>query len=215
MLDGLRRDEQCLEQSADYQRVVIWSEFDCYDQLTLLRLLAHYAAHRVPPRLELINVGAFPGAVRFIGLGQLPPEALRLLWSTRQAVTASQLSLGLAGWKALAHPDPRPLAGILGGGTPALPLLAPALHRHLRELPSLENGLGFTQQQALSLLASGPHSLNRIFGRLMYELDPLPGQGDAQMRDRVLPLGEVDSPLFTRRPGIDRDWYRDPSETRR
>lgn len=205
VLDGLRRDEQRLQESADYGRVVIWSEFDCYDQLVQLRLLAHYAAHRSPPRLELINVGGFPGAVRFIGLGQLPPEALRLLWSRRQAATTAQLSLGLAGWKALADPDPRALTAILRGGTPGLPLLAPALHRHLRELPSVENGLGFTQQQALSLLASRPHSLNHIFGRLTYELDPLPGQGDLQVRDRVLPMGQVETPLFTRQPGVDRE----------
>jgi len=205
VLEGLRRDEQRLQESANYERVVIWSEFDCYDQLTLLRLLGHYAAHRSPPRLELINVGAFPGAVRFIGLGQLPPEALRLLWPTRQAVDTAQLSLGLAGWKALADPDPRALAALLRRGTPGLPLLAPALHRHLQELPSLRNGLGFTQQQALSLLASGPHSLNHIFGRLTYELDPLPGQGDSQLRDRVLPMGEVENPLFTRQPGVDRE----------
>ena len=40
---------------------------------------------RRPRRLELINIGEFPGAVRFIGLGQLPPEALRMLWAKRRA----------------------------------------------------------------------------------------------------------------------------------
>ena len=205
MLSGLSRDEQRLHDSADYARVVIWSEFDVYDQLVLLRLLGHYAAHRRPPRIELINVGAFPGAVRFIGLGQLPPEALRLLWAQRQPVTAAQLSLGLAGWKALASDDPRPLAALMRGGTPELPLLAPALHRHLRELPAMENGLAFTQQMALALLADQPRSLFRLCGRLNYFVDPLPGQGDSQMLDRILPMGGVREPLFTREPGVDLD----------
>ena len=79
VLAGLQRDEQRLRDSADYERVVIWSEPDCYDQLVLVRLLAHYAIEPRPPRVELINVGDFPGATRFIGLGQLPPEALRAL----------------------------------------------------------------------------------------------------------------------------------------
>jgi hypothetical protein len=168
-----------------------------------LRLLGHYAAHRCPPRLELINVDAWPGAMRFIGLGQLPPEALRMLWSERQPVTAEQLSLGLAGWKALASEDPRALAALMRTGTPALPLLAPALHRHLRELPAVENGLGFTQQMALASLADEPRSLFRMLGRMTYFMDPLPGQGDSQMRDRVLPMGEVSTPLFARQPGVD------------
>jgi hypothetical protein len=205
LFDSLSRDEQRLHDSADYERVVIWSEFDVYDQLVLLRLLGHYAAHRRPPRIELVNVGAFPGAVRFIGLGQLPPEALRLLWTQREPVTIAQLSLGLAGWKALASSDPRALAVLMRSGTPQLPLLAPALHRHLRELPALENGLGFTQQMSLALLAEQPRSLFKLFGRLNYFVDPLPGQGDSQMLERVTPLGAVSMPLFSRAAGFDLD----------
>jgi hypothetical protein len=44
------------------------------------------------------------------------------------------LKLGLDAWRALVNPDPRPLAAIMRSGTPELPLLAKALHRHLREL---------------------------------------------------------------------------------
>jgi hypothetical protein len=130
---------------------------------------------------------------------------LRLLWLQRHEVTTAQLSLGLAGWKALASDDPRALAALMRGGTPELPLLAAALHRHLRELPSLENGLGFTQQMALALLADQSRSLFRLFGRMNYFVDPLPGQGDSQMRDRVLPMGAVSPPLFTRDGGVDLD----------
>lgn len=205
VLHGLARDEQRLRDSSDYERVVIWSEGDCYDQLVQLRLLGHYAADRSPARLELINVKDFPGGLRFIGLGQLPPEALRLLWEQRRPATTAQLSIGLAGWKGLASDDPRALAAIMRSGTPDLPLLAPALHRHLRELPSLENGLGFTQQMALTMLAEQPRSLNRMFGRMNYFVDPLPGQGDSQMRDRVLPMEQARERLFTREPGLDRE----------
>lgn len=205
VLDGLTRDEQRLRDSCDYERVVIWSEGDCYDQLALLRLLGHYAAALRPPRLELINVEDFPGGLRFIGLGQLPPEALPLLWNQRHPATNAQLSIGLAGWKALASDDPRALAAIMRSGTPDLPLLAPALHRHLRELPSLETGLGFTQQMALTMLAEQPHSLNQMFGRMTYAIDPLPGQGDSQMRDRVLAMEQARERVFTRQPGRDRE----------
>ena len=200
--DTLPGQEQLLD-SATFERVVIWSEFDCYDQLVLLRLLAHFAAHRSPTRLELINVGAFPGAARFIGLGQLPPEALRMLWTTRRPVTPGQLSLGLHGWTAFTSEDPRQLAALARGGTPELPLLAPALQRHLRELPALENGLGFTQQMALSLLYARPASLNELFAKMTHELDPLPGQGDLQVHDRVLPMIQARPPLLVPQPGTD------------
>ena len=62
-----------------YARVVIWTEHDSHDQLSLIRCLAHYARTGPPRVLELISVNHFPGSRRFIGLGQLPPEAMWLL----------------------------------------------------------------------------------------------------------------------------------------
>jgi len=62
-----------------YERIVFWFEHDSYDQLILARLLAHFASHELPKTLEMVSVNHYPGTVRFIGLGQLPPEAIRLL----------------------------------------------------------------------------------------------------------------------------------------
>lgn len=212
-LESLKEDERRLLESASYERVVIWSEGDCYDQLVLVRLLGHYAQAPRPPRLELVNRGDFPGAARFIGLGQLPPEALRLLWGTRTLARTAQLSLGLSAWRALTSPDPRALAALMRSGTPALPLLAPALHRHLAELPSMTHGLSFTQEMALTMLADGPAALNHLFGRMTLAVDPLPGQGDLQVRDRVLAMEGADTPLFTRSAGLDREGQARPPWT--
>jgi hypothetical protein len=84
-------------------------------------------------------------------------------------------------------------------------LLAPALLRHLRELPATTDGLSLTERLALELAAEAPISLNRMFGRMVYERDPLPGQGDAQMRDRVLGMEVEGARVFTREPGVDRE----------
>jgi hypothetical protein len=207
VLRGLQQAERRLLDSAAFERVVIWSERDCYDQLVLVRFLAHYATHARPRGLELVNVDEFPGGTRFIGLGQLPPEALRLLWKTREPVGEEQLALGLAAWRALVSPDPRALAAMARTGTPALPLLAPALQRHLSELPSVENGLSFTEQAVLEMLAEEAQSLSRIFARLNQVVDPLPGQGDLQVRDRVLDLELARERVFTRDAGVDREGH--------
>ena len=200
-LRGLEDSERVLHESAEYERVVIWSEHDCYDQLTLIRLLGHFALHRCPQRLELINTGNFPGAKRFIGLGELPPEALRMLWMTRKLAGPAQLQLGLNAWRALVNPDPRPLAAIMQSDTPALPLLARALRRHLRELPSTVNGLSLTEEMALTLLGEEPDSLIHLMGRMFFGCDPLPGQGDWNVRRRVLDMESTR--VFTRSPGLD------------
>jgi len=204
-LRALQRAEDVLLASATYDRVIVWSEFDCYDQLVLVRLLGHYATHPRPGIIELVNCGDYPGSVRFLGLGQLPPEALRLLWDTRELAGPAQLVLGHGAWRALVNADPRPLAAIARGGTPALPLLAPALLRHLRELPSMANGLSLTQQLALELLAEAPRSLEVLFAQLTWERDPMPGQGDLQVRDRVLAMEIPGAALLSRTPGTDRE----------
>jgi hypothetical protein len=204
-LQGLQDKERVLHDSADYERVVIWSEYDCYDQLTLIRLLGHYATHRRPPHLELINIGDFPGARRFLGLGELPPEALRMLWTNRKPASPAQLQLGLNAWRALANPDPCPLAAMVRSDTPALPLLARALHRHLRELPSTINGLSLTEELALTLLAKEPHNLIKMYWTMVYSTDPLPGQGDWTVRCRLLDMEGANARVYTRSPGVDRE----------
>ena len=210
-LRALEEGERELRDSANYARVVLWFEHDVTDQLSLIHLLGHYATHRRPPRLELVNIGDFPGARRFTGLGELPPEALRMLWTTRKTVSAVQLRLGLDAWRALANPDPRPLAAIMHSRTPALPLLAHALHRHLRELPSAANGLSLTEELALRLMAEPlPHwggtvTLGKIYSAMHWHTDPLPGQGDGHVRDRVLNMEGASGRVFERRSGVGPD----------
>ncbi len=59
-----------------------------------------------------------------------------------------------------------------------LPDLAPALRRHLRELPSVQNGLGLTEELILEMLAEGSRTIGQMFHGLMSEREPLPWLGD-------------------------------------
>lgn len=193
----------------DYDRVVLWMEHDSWDQLVLVRLLAHYATAPRPRALELIAVDDFPGDARFIGLGQLPAEALRLLWSTRQPVTASQLALGAGAWGALTSDDPRRLAALARSGTPMLPILAPALHRHLRELPALDTGLGLTQRLVLELLAEGDRTAGRVFEALTAAREPLPWLGDLGLRYVIdMMLAPAEPVMVATPPAPDAPWHR-------
>jgi hypothetical protein len=209
-LEGLQLGEQRLRLTADdYERVVLWMEHDSYDQLVLARLLAHYANAPRPRVLELICVREFPGGQRFIGIGQLPAEALRLLWPTRVPVTDAMLALGDSVWDALGSADPRSLAWLARSGTPALPVMAGALHRHLRELPSVDNGLGLTECLILQILSEiAPVTLNRVFYLLVSEREPLPWMGDLGVLHVVEDMLRASQPVFTRSaPPPDERWF--------
>jgi hypothetical protein len=171
--------------------VVLWLEHDRYDQIVLLRCLSWFAEHGAPPNLELVGPHDFPGATRFTGLGQLPPEALRLLWERRQRLGREQIAFGQAAWKAFRSPDPRPLAEWVRGGTPLLPNLAGALRRHLQELPSAGHALGLTQRLLLATLAElSPVSAGRLVGTVM-QRDPLPGLGDTGYEYELRQLAKI------------------------
>lgn len=212
VLDGCRAEEQRLAAaSRDYERVVLWFEHDRYDQFVLLRCLAWFAEHGAPPVLELVGPNDFPGATRFVGLGQLPPEALRLLWQQRKTVSAAQIRFGLGTWNAFRAPDPRPLAELVRKGTPLLPDMAAALHRHLQELPSVKSGLGLTQQLLLeTLVDSGPILAGKLVGLVMHQRDPLPGLGDLSHDQILRGLTKLPEPLVLRERGHARtEWHLD------
>jgi len=211
-LEDARAEEQRLAAaSRDYDRVVLWLEHDRYDQFVLLRCLAWFAEHGAPPRLELVGPSDFPGATRFVGLGQLPPEALRLLWERREPIGAEQLAFGRRAWAHFRAPDPRALAALARDGTPLLPALAGSLHRHLQELPSVGDGLGLTHRLLLEALGENDgQRVGRLVGLVMHDRDPLPGLGDLGYDLALRELAAPPDPLLQRSGGHARDaWHRD------
>jgi hypothetical protein len=190
-----RRFARLDEAAAGGLRVVLWFEHDSYDQLILARVLAAIAAHRQRIAAELVCVDAFPAVGRFIGLGQLTPEALRLLWERRQRVTKAQLALGAAVWNALREPDPTALFAIAAGGTPELPVMAAALRRHLQELPWARDGLSLTARLALEALADGPRRGDALFFAVQAR-DPLPYLGDGMLYAILDDMSRAATPPF-------------------
>jgi hypothetical protein len=204
VLRRLSDDERALAATATgYDRVVVWSEHDRWDLLMLVRVLAQYARGPMPRalELELVLVDRYPGVEPFRGLGQLRPAQLRALWPTRRPVTPAQLELGREAWDALASADPRALAALAATGTPALPLLAPALRRHLAELPGVGHGLSRTQWLLLSRVASGPATVEELFGWINGGGDDLPGLTDLTLLATLEGLEGPPDPALRREPG--------------
>ena len=176
----LEREYSQLYRSHEYERVVLWFEHDSYDQLILARILHHiWKNQSFPQRLELICIDSFPGIQRFVGLGQLSSEALRLLWERRRPITRDRLELGHQVWQALSAESPQGLMQIVNTQTPELPSMARALRRHLQELPWIDNGLSLTQQLTLEILKDFKAiAADKLFATLVLEKEPLPYLGD-------------------------------------
>lgn len=195
-------DDRLSKAAQQYERVVLWFEHDGYDQLILAKLMAHFAndvasAKALPKKLEMVSINHFPGSVRFIGLGQLPPEAIRLIWQHRQAVSQQQLKLGEQVWQALCEPTPLPLYELTQSKEiNHLPNMRDALLRHLQEYPATHNGLSLTEQLTLQMLNEESKTAGQLFGQLVRERDPLPWLGDVMYWVILQSMMQVSQSVF-------------------
>jgi hypothetical protein len=198
VFERLYASYQDLERAREYAAVNLWMEHDSYDQLVLAKLLDFFSDRaKRPPRLRLISVTHFPGVERFNGIGQLPPEALRVLWNDFEDVHQGQLLVGKQAWRAITSPTPEALVDLVKTATPALPTMSGALARHLRELPSVENGLSLTEQLTLQILAEkGPMNAARLFGWYTNHQEPLPFLGDSGYWVVLLGLANAGKPAL-------------------
>ncbi|MBT6247307.1 MAG: hypothetical protein HOI43_17965 [Gammaproteobacteria bacterium] len=217
VLKGCQEEEQRLQQACTYERVGLWFEHDRMDQFILLRSLAFFAEHGAPPLMELVTTNEYPGTLPFIGLGQLPPEALALLWEKRQKLNQQHLLLAEKLWQDFRSSDPQALCRFIKQPCELLPFMPAAIKRHLQELPDCETGLSLTQNLMLQLLVERaekrPVNLNRLVSIMIYQKDPLPGLGDIS-HDRILrELAAEPLQLVTIHKADDSDkWHADTAE---
>ncbi len=147
-LNGLHRREA----------VWLWFEHDLWDQIALIRILSLLAEKRLL-RGKLLLMPAdgersFP-MLSDAELGALHPAPLSDL----------QIEQAAEAWAAFASSDPRGLDA-LSRRELALPFLAAALRRHLRDLPWTTDGLGETERRVLRAIAAGATDEAAVFDRV-------------------------------------------------
>ncbi|MES0883237.1 DUF1835 domain-containing protein [Roseibium sp. SCP14] len=196
-LEVLKSADTLLSNAGNHGRIVLWFEHDPYDQLLLARCLAVLRQTGADRRkVELVSLDRFPGIEKFIGIGQLSPAALRYTYDQRQPVSASAYATASDTWNALSAPSPLPLFEI-ASQSKSLPYLSGSILRYLAELPSVENGLSFTEHTILDILKDGPLSWAGIFREFLMKRDPLPYHGDLMFLGTLLRLRDAGQPALT------------------
>lgn len=192
----------------DYQRIVLWVEHDNYDQLMLIRSL-YLLSYQNITKVEIIEVSTFPGRERFIGLGQLPPEALRTLWDSRKDVSAEHIRVATELWQAFCSGTPLKLVdNYLKVDQALFPNIRDVIFRHLQELPHIDSKHGLVERLTIDILKNKEEGLefNELFKRYM-KLEPLVYLGDLMFWALIKPLTEGPEPIFQAQKSESRDWY--------
>lgn len=157
------RDDM-LRRYTDFDEVVLWFEWDLYDQLQLIQILDFLAASseddgsETGTRLSIVSHAGY--------LGTLEPERFADLYENRREITDDVLQSGRNAWKAFRSSDPRDVERFARHGSSSLEFLDVSLWRHLEELPSALNGLSRSESQILEAVSQGPLSFHEIFKRV-------------------------------------------------
>ncbi|MEZ5538164.1 MAG: DUF1835 domain-containing protein [Thiolinea sp.] len=150
----LSSDYQALEQASEYQRVAFWFEHDAYDVLIFLKMLHFFRdSGKRAPTMQYICIDQYPGVERFHGIGQLPAEAMPVLWQQFQPLTEAQYEYGSLCWQAYTSPTPEAFSQLIAIDNPPFAAIIPALQRHIRELPWLTDGLNLSERLTLKILS--------------------------------------------------------------
>ncbi|HEX6576427.1 MAG TPA: DUF1835 domain-containing protein [Gemmatimonadaceae bacterium] len=153
-----------LRRYGDYDEVVLWFEWDLYDQLQLIQILDFLADSSEEERSEThtsLSIVSFEGY-----LGSLAPERFSDLFENRSKISDEMLQAGRRAWNAFRSSDPRDLEKNARAGNPQLEFLDLTLWRHLEELPSTRNGLSRSESQILEAVSQGPLVFHEIFKRV-------------------------------------------------
>ena len=165
-LNGLHRREA----------VWLWFEHDLWDQAALIRILSLLAEKRLlRGKLLLLpadGIRCFP-ELSGAELAALQPALLSDL----------QIEQAAEAWAAFAAPDPGALDAFSRREL-ALPFLAAALRRHLRDLPWTTDGLGETERLVLRAIAAGAGDEAALY-RAVRPADPVFHVTDLILREVV------------------------------
>ena len=194
---NLREQEAWLARFTEHDETVLWFEHDLFCQINLIYLLDRFSKQSPGnTRLSLICVGEFAGIEDFTGLGQLTGTQLASLFDGRHAVTDDETKTAVRAWAAYCSRDPTEIARLLLEDTSSMSFLRNALNLHLARFPSLRNGLGRVENQALELISNGPIGFKSLFPRFA-KAEPVYGMGDLQFWCALRRLARAKDPLIT------------------
>ncbi|WP_336758528.1 sigma-70 family RNA polymerase sigma factor [Paenibacillus sp. USHLN196] len=172
--------ERKLHSFQQYKEIVLWFEYDLYDQ-TMLSYLLHYFKGQAlqNTKLNLLCIDSYPEIEHFRGLGQLTSTQIGSLSGSWHVIDTDELQAGAQFWEAYTSNDFRQHLDYLRVDNTVLPFADAAFKAHLSRLPSVSNGLGVIEQTTLETIRAGvdrPHPLFREVGDKLHIL----GMGDLE-----------------------------------
>jgi hypothetical protein len=191
-LSRLFEQEEAIDAAAGEDEIVLWFEHDLFCLVNLLYLLTRLEREVSARQVSLVWFGEWRnGRVR--GLGALSGDELRLLFAKRERIAAAQYESAERAWMTYTSGDADTINRSLGDD-PAFPFLGRGMTLHAARFPSLRNGLGGIEQEALDLIAGGQSDFRDLFPSFSARNSGY-GMGDADFAWALSRLEHLGEPL--------------------
>lgn len=187
--------------------IVLWFEYDLFDQTIAAALLYWFADYRqrtkISPKLSWVIAEDFPGIDDFRGLGQLTSEQLTALWPLRRRISEQQLAAGARAWEAFSaaetvkfkNQEAALSSWLASADVNIVPVMAKAWQFQLKRIPSERNGgIGIVERITLQQLAAST-TIDSLFQAVSRQL-PMLGMGDLSFWSILKHMADEPSPLI-------------------
>jgi hypothetical protein len=154
---SFRDRDSALKSFRKYSKILLWFEYDLYDQLQLIQILdwfAKYASNST--KISIIS------PANYLGIST-QKELTNFLLYNRELVTHNHFITARKAWSAFSSKTPQAIYKLLDDDTTILPFLRDAIKRVLEEYPNTTNGLSRTAHQALLIISKGKRRPKDIF----------------------------------------------------
>lgn len=149
-----------------FSDITLWFEYDLYDQLQFIQILAWFAEqHQTTLPVFLVQTNEC--------ITRYTTDQLQELFALRQEIQPGHLSIALEAWQAFRNATPTVLEDYLNRKQYEIdtffPHLRKSLQRHLEQFPSVQNGLARSEHRILACIADGIHSVQEILRQINNE----------------------------------------------
>ena len=192
-IDKTLKEYRTLCNHKQEDRIVLWFDFDLFDQINMLAVISWLKTHRPYAEISLVSSEGEEDSLDILGLGELTDEQLRKLYTNRTLLTQDDIEYADYVWQLYCSDNPIRLENLKDFDSFQFSHLSGAIEAHLMRFPTIRNGLNEIENNILRLARSAKPKTKLELLNTVLRNQGRYGFGDTQYERVITKL----KPLFT------------------
>lgn len=192
-IDKTLKEYRTLCNHKQEDRIVLWFDFDLFDQINMLAVISWLKTHRPYAEISLVSSEGEEDSLEILGLGELTDEQLRKLYTNRTLLTQDDIEYADYVWQLYCSDNPIRLENLKDFDSFQFSHLSGAIEAHLMRFPTIRNGLNEVENNILRLARSAKPKTKLELLNTVLRNQGRYGFGDTQYERVITKL----KPLFT------------------